>query len=381
MKIGILTYYGDLNCGTNLQAYATMQAVRQVFNNDEVEIIPFHGFTPPDVKPYLSQCTPISLFRDFKRIIGYKKFVKEQLGVINDNIIKNPQKGLDFIRERRYDRIYVGADTLLELDRIPKGYDGLSAYWLGPSVPAKQYLASASAKNVTFEHLTPKQKREMQSCVDNYSGVTVRDKSTCRLLGNFMDYKNIQLVPDPTFTLQINYTYTENYIARRNLDLTNTICLHTLRDDYWASEFANLARAKGYKVASFRPARWADIELNDMTPFEQLGIYSKFKCFITHRFHDTVFCLKNSCPVISYPVSTAYTDENGDSKYSTLLDHFGLSDLCLLPNRHDIQPVNLMSRMEKVITEYKKRSTLIENVIGDIKKQYIEAVIMTSNYD
>ena len=31
MKIGLLTYYGDLNCGTNMQALATFQAIKKVY--------------------------------------------------------------------------------------------------------------------------------------------------------------------------------------------------------------------------------------------------------------------------------------------------------------------------------------------------------------
>lgn len=45
MKIGLLTYYGDLNnCGTNLQAYATYMELKKFYPNDEVEIVPIHTF-------------------------------------------------------------------------------------------------------------------------------------------------------------------------------------------------------------------------------------------------------------------------------------------------------------------------------------------------
>lgn len=44
MTVGILTYYGDLNCGTNLQAYATLQTVKSAYPDALVEVIPFHGF-------------------------------------------------------------------------------------------------------------------------------------------------------------------------------------------------------------------------------------------------------------------------------------------------------------------------------------------------
>lgn len=377
MRIGLLTYYGDLNCGTNLQAYATLKAVKNVFPEDNVEIIPFHGFTPPDVKPYFYNCSPFSLYRDCRRILGYKRFVKCYLGIDKDVVIKDPKLGLDYLESLSYDRIYVGADTLLELDRIPKKYDGLSAYWLSPKIPSKKYLISASSKNVSYDSLTDKQREDMRACVLNYDGITVRDKSSYSLITRFVDESKVKIIPDPTFTLEIDYRFTDNYIKRRNLDLSNTICLHPLKDDKWTRGFARLLKKKGYKVASFRPAYWADIELNDMTPLEQLGIYRYFVCFITHRFHDTVFCIKNNCPVISYPVSMEYTDKNGNSKYSTLLDHFGLKDLCLVTDRKKIVPLELFKQMERVILEYPSFSESINVVINEIKQQYMDALFAT----
>lgn len=374
MKIGILTYYGDLNCGTNLQAYATLCAVKKSFPHDNVNIIAFHGFTPPNVRPYLYHCTPISLWRDLKRIKGYKSFVQHFLGVINSPIIRNPQEALSYIDSFGYDRIYIGADTLLELDRLPKNYDGLSAYWLSPKVQAKQYLLSASAKNVSYKNLTHRQKEELISCIPNYNGISVRDMTTFRLIANFIAKEKILLTPDPTFTLEIEDYHAANYIKRRNLKLDNVICLHTLRDDQWASGFVKLAKEKGYQIASFRPARWADFELNDMTPFEQLGIYRFFKCMITHRFHDTVFCLKNNCPVISYPVSCAYIDDNGDSKYSTLLSHFDLCDLCLIDDRQSIVPEVLMEKVDNVISEFPNYKKKIIKVRNEISENYMKSI-------
>ena len=78
MKIGILTYFGDLNFGTNLQAYTTMCSVQKVFPDAEVEIVPIHSFKNVN-RPYLSSATPVSLYRDFIRIRKYTQFVKVKL--------------------------------------------------------------------------------------------------------------------------------------------------------------------------------------------------------------------------------------------------------------------------------------------------------------
>ena len=126
MKIGILTYYGDLNFGTNLQAYSTYLMVKSLHENDEVEIIPFHGFYNFN-KPFKSTSIK-SVLRDCERIRKYAEFRKKYLNIKKDRTIRDVKKAISYINDRGYDRIYVGADTVLELDRLRKGEDGLSAY-------------------------------------------------------------------------------------------------------------------------------------------------------------------------------------------------------------------------------------------------------------
>lgn len=353
MKIGILTYYYDMNCGTTLQAYATLMAVRRVFPEAEVEIIPFRSFKLRRL-PYKAEASIASILRDMRRIYGYMQFAKKYQQITDDFVTSDPQEGIEYIKSRNYDRIYVGADTLLELDRLPQGYDGLSAFWLSPDISAKKYLLAASSKNVNYKDLSPKQREQMQACVNSYSGIMVRDTATYELLSHFTEQGNIQMIPDPTFTLDIDYSYAEKYVMRKGIDLSNVICFHPLKGEKWCAEVADRLRAKGYRVASFRPARWADYELNDMSPLEQLGIYRYFKCFVTHRFHDTVFCLKNGEPVVTYPASDQYANQSGDSKYSALYNMFGLAGICFIKKQADLTPDLILEKINLVLFEYPK---------------------------
>lgn len=96
MKIGLLTYYGDLNCGTNLQAYATYTAIKSVYPNDIVNIIPFHGFKP-EIRPYKS-FNPASIFRDIIRVRKYRKFKYNELNIGGkDPIINDINAALKYI--------------------------------------------------------------------------------------------------------------------------------------------------------------------------------------------------------------------------------------------------------------------------------------------
>lgn len=263
------------------------------------------------------------------------------------------------------------------MDRLPESYDGLSAFWLSPEISAKKYLLAASSKNVSYNHLSDKQKLEMKRCVDSYSGIMVRDKATYELLTHFTDEETIQTICDPTFTLPIDFSFAERYVKRRGIDFSNVICFHQIKGETWCEEVAIRLREEGYKIASFRPANWADYELNDMGPFEQLGIYRQFKCFVTHRFHDTVFCLKNGERVVTYPASDNYTATNGDSKYSALLDLFGITDLCFIRRKAEITPDLMIEKIHNVINGFDKQLPKIEKVRNELSKDYMDKLKST----
>lgn len=348
MKIGLLTYYGDLNCGTNMQAYAALKALRDTFPKDYVEVIPFHGFNPPGKHPYLHHCTINSLAKDVVRIRKYNKFVKDKLGIKHDVIIKDAQKALSYIQQQDYDRIYVGADTLLELDRTSI-FNQLSAYWLSPEITAKKYFLAASAKNTTYENLSEERRKLMKETLNGFSGYGVRDINTEKLIQHFIEPSKISLIPDPTFSLDIDYSYVESYLSKKKLQIpSRAVLFHTNKEDLWAGKVATELISNGYKIYSLRPYHWADVVLNDMSPLEQLGIYKYFDFVITHRFHDAIFCLKNMTPLFLYPPKGFGTGGTGNSKFIDLLESFGLLDECFIAN----PDVNLVTLVEKMKQEF-----------------------------
>ena len=322
MKIGLLTYYGDLNCGTNLQAYATFLAIKSVYPNASVDVIPFHGFRP-EIRPYKS-FNPVCIYRDVIRMRKYKSFKRDKLNIHGrDPIICNVEEALKYIASLGFDKIYVGADTLLELDRI--SIDSLSAYWL-KGIKAEKTLLAASAKNVTYENLSARQKEEMQEAVGQLSHIGVRDSATTKLLSHFRPLGEIHHVPDPTFTMEIDKDVTCRYLEKKHLRIPKkSVFMHLYGNDIWADDLARHFKSKDYSIVTPRPYKYSDYVLNDMGPLEQLGIYGYFELVVTHRFHDCVFSLKNGTPFFVYVKSrkTFMTADN-DSKHVSLLKDFGL---------------------------------------------------------
>lgn len=371
MKIGILTYYGDLNCGTNLQAYATLMAVQQHHPQDDVEVIPFHAFRP-QCKPYLSNATLQSLLYDCRRIQQYNRFKKEYLGVTQDNIISDIKRALHFIKERDYDIIYIGADTLLELDRLPQDSHHISAYWLSPDITARKVLLAASCKNTEYNTLSKAQIEKLTAAIKGFSGIGVRDITTYNLISHFVDSKQIEIIPDPTFSLPIDYTHIERYLQKNKIDIPQrSICFHTYRTDLWCREVAEYFKGKGYTIVSLRPAPWADIILNGLSPLEQLGVYRYFSLIVTHRFHDTIFALKNSIPPLTYVSDSTYTTTLGNSKCSSLIEDFNLYPQHIIDKPSELRAACFIERIEAILNSFDSRKEVIKHKIQSCAQAYL----------
>ena len=323
MKIGLLTYYGDLNCGTNMQALSTFNALKSVYPHNEVEIIPFHGFRAR-MMPYKT-LSPIHIWNDVKRFKKYRDFKKKQLMVKHDVVIQNVEEALRYIAARQYDVIYVGADTLLELDKLAPDYDGISAYWL-KDIKAKKVLIAASSKNVTYERLTAKQQADLKTAANQFSYIGVRDRATVALFENLVgDGKKIEYIPDPTFTYDIDYSYINTYLRKKGMQIPDkSVFVQFYGDDYWLADVAKDLKRRGYTLVTNRGVSWSDIVLIDMSPLEQVGLYRYVSFVITHRFHDGVFCMKNHTPALIYVKSAKMMMTGGVSKHVSLLKDFGL---------------------------------------------------------
>lgn len=379
MKIGLLTYYHDMNCGTILQAYAGLQALKKTYPKDDVSIIPLHAIKMP-FRPYFHDATLLMILRDLRRVFGNNRIIKNELGVPRSHEIIEVEKGVKFISDYKCDKIYVGADTLLELNRTkPTDYDGLSYYWLSDTIKAKKYMLAASCGNEDYNKLSEKQKEDMRRVLSSYSGFGVRDDNTENLLAHFVDRKLIQRVPDPTYTLTVNYSYIDKYLADRHLDIAeNSILIHSSKEDTWVPKLADSLRKQGYKIYSLAPAKWADVCIFNINAFEQLGLYRYFRLVITNRFHDSIFCMKNGTPMLLYKPGRDQDSTTGESKFSSLIKQAGLYPLNLLEERV-ITADSVLERVECSINNFYKHVAEISTFLTEQEKAYWDYLNLTKN--
>jgi hypothetical protein len=371
-KIGILTYVKEYsNLGTNMQSYCTLNAIQKEYSDDLVELIDYSAWGT-HMKPYLSNISFRSLLKDSIRFKKYNDFFKNKLKFSSNKLVSSDfGKSIEFIKNNKYDAIYVGSDTVLELQRASK--DNLTAFWLDDTINAKKFLIAASSHNVVFDSLTEKQKSKIQRTINDFSLLGVRDEPTYRLLSNFIQEgdERLQIIPDPTFTYEIDYSFIENYIRRKKLLFNKPIvCLHLLRETKWASAIANIFRKEGYVIASLRPAYYADMLFTDLSPFEQLGIYKYFDLVITHRFHDSIFCFKNLTPVIFFPEHVTDVTLYHESKALTLFKSLKLDKTNYIENKDKITAKNLFEIHQEAISNFKLNEIFIRNTLVKNKEKY-----------
>jgi hypothetical protein len=371
-KIGILTYLKEYaNLGTNMQAYCTLKAVQNVYPDAEVELVNY-AERKPVLKPYLSGMSPRSLIYDYARIREYDAFFRNEIVLGKNKLISsNCRESIQFIRQHNYHTIYVGSDTVLNLQRAEK--DCLTAYWLDPGIDSKKVLLAASSHNTVHGDLSERQRKLIQETIDSFSLLGVRDDATFRLLLNFTSSADdrLQIVPDPTFTFEIKYDFIDAYVEKKKLRFDKpVVCLHLLRDTKWARDLAMYFRKAGFAIASLRPAHYADMIFTDLSPFEQMGLYKYFDLVISHRFHDAVFCFKNNTPVIAFPQNVSDVTSYGESKHQSLFKSFGLAEPNYIPNKDGITAEYLFDIHQDAIARFKSNKQAISNRLREHREKY-----------
>lgn len=371
-KIGILTYIIEYsNLGTNMQSYCTLKAIQKAYPDAQVEIINYSAWKPSR-KPYLTNISLHSLRNDYIRMKKYNSFFDKQLTFSKNKLVSsNLYKSIEFIKNQNYDAIYVGSDTVLELRGAKK--DELTAYWLDKTIDCKKYLLAASSHNVVYDILSEDQKINIQKTIDSFSLLGVRDDATFRLLSNFTSKEDerLQIIPDPTFTYEIDYSHIEQYLKRRKIIFNKPIiCLHLTRGTKWAWDLSRYFRKKGFIIASLRPAYYADIIFTDLSPFEQIGIYKYFDLVITYRFHDSIFCFKNYTPVIVFPENVTDVTSYSENKNLTLFKSFNVDKINYIENKNRISARYLIDIYQEAIRNMKNNDEFIKTVLKKHKEKY-----------
>lgn len=303
-RIGIVTIHKSSNFGGSLQAYALYKYLDS--QGHSVEIIdilrPVHERFTYDCryKPYRSD------YLSFKQ--RARRFIKSLLGrkdrkgyasEVSKERFAEFFKDIKYSKEyRKISRIYKDApvyDTYITgSDQMwsPMHPFNIEPYFLTFAPKGKRKISFATSIGVT--ELTAKEKADYSKWLSSYDAISVREEQGKQLLDSFIKDKNIEVVADPTFLLDIEDwkslatapSIKENYILLFSLTNTKPLVDFAIRMSKESGK--RLVIIKAPMLDANNPDYIID---NNIGPREYLGYFDNADMVITDSFHGSVFSI------------------------------------------------------------------------------------------
>lgn len=334
-KIGILTFFKNLNKGAMLQAQSLQKAVQKLAPDADVEIIDFNSRAHQRSirkKVFFTR----RVHRIPKRWRDYrlcKQFGQQRLKCSRESLVSdNYAQVLHWLNSLSYDIIFVGSDEVWKaIGQVGGGGNNAgferpfpNIYFLGPSIKACTSAYAASSNKTDMETFTNVEKSELQNLLKSFDYIAVRDDHTASMLRSLGISKFIK-VPDPTILEKPRGDQSDRVLARFGvsendrligLDAYHVLGLERLCDSY---------RRRGFKIISPSWSPCADVNLEGYVTAEQyFDLYRHFDMVITTSLHSTIFSAIQGTPFLTLDALPAYSGL--ESKTTSLLRDLDLLD-------------------------------------------------------
>ena len=300
MRAAIITLHNVCNYGTQLQAYATQEILKDYY--DEVEFINFKRKDTYGIellktftgKNYLKAIPIIPTLVKWKKVFG--GFQRRYLNISTKEYLCD-NDFLDFSDE--YDAYYSGSDQVWNCG-WNKGV--IPPFYLSfvPDQKNKYAFSSSFGQNKVEEEFVV----DSLKYIKRFDYITVREKSGVDILKKQYGYDQASNILDPTLLLDSEYWRQH---APKTLIKDRYILIYNLQRNPKLDLFAeNLSKRTGYKLYRFC-TRYDQIVRNGksiLIPdiFEFITLIDNAEFVVTDSFHATAFSMNlNTEPICIYP--------------------------------------------------------------------------------
>ena len=318
MKIGILTYHSVPNFGAQLQATSTVGYLKRMGHEPivlnwypkDLEDMYANRVSKEQIEAhnaYTNKYLPItSICRTEKDLLNtIEKNNLKAIIVGSDALFKYvPQKHRVLFSKRKLKFI---KPKLLFCDFVEGNpFFGGFAKNLKKKIPIVAF--SVSSENCAYQIMNSSEISEMNTAMDFFSYISVRDEWTKEMVETITGKKNIEVTPDPVFSFNQN-----NYIHLPSKDeilnkyhLENEYILISFSTYYgnttYINKIAEEVKKRGYQPVAFpMPEELfaADIKTRISLPLSPIDWYALIvhsSGYIGERMHPIVVSLHNSVP-------------------------------------------------------------------------------------
>jgi hypothetical protein len=362
MKVGILTFHAELNCGAVLQAYALQQKLLEL--GFEAEFIDYRLPNNFSLRSFIGRNIPqtIDKWIKFFQWLYFRKSFNEIL-IINGRKYKNTTS-LKKITPK-YDIYIVGSDQVWNFDN--KINSTFLFDFLTDDKIRFSYGASLGQCNIS-----PESVYKISLYLSKFRSISVRENEAKDFLENILN-RPISLVCDPT--LLISKSYFDKLLVNKMIDLnyTNYISVYILNlinydiDIYLKivrktinAKMVNLCNP-GYNI------KFKDVFNKIINPAEFIYYIKNSKFVICSSLHAVIFSIIYHIPFI---VLLPKLNNKENYRLKSLLEPIGLYKRCIYDKMDETKFTELLNEeilwddidIELQKTKNKSVSFLIENL-------------------
>lgn len=344
MKIGILTFHRSYNYGAFMQCFSLVKKLQKDFPEQIIEVIDFSSRKAMD--GYTRDIERIQDENLRKRIkarnVAFTK-VQGDLPLSTWNKISDEYIDTIEFMNREYDAVIVGSDAVWNwtVRGIPNIYF-LDAY------KGCKFSYAASAHGLNYQNMTEEQRAYVKNAFLDFKYIGVRDITTENMVKYADDTLRVYHNCDPTAFLNLedvpcDIDKLKEKMQKAGVDFSKPL-IGVMASNAIGRSIKKYWAGKAQIIALYEPNKYADVFLNDLTPYEWAKVFSLFKVTVTHFFHGTMLSLVNGTPVIPIEFTNAFSAVN-KTKIHDVMDRLELSDWRFTANYRN---------MSKVIRVFKK---------------------------
>lgn len=352
-KIGILTFHRSNNTGAFIQCYSLLCKLKKDFPEHVIEVIDY--------------CTDRTILNYSWKIKDYVAATnkKSQEGICEKNrrMIKNilrlmlrpyilkdrkkenelfetdrrylmlsgermvSEKIDDFVKfvENKYDVIVVGSDCVWQYVNYPFP----NAYLLKGEIAKIKMSYAACAYKMDLDKMSSNDIGYMKDALASFDYLGVRDVETEKILTELS--LPFEHNCDPAFLLDLEEVPVDicklrEKLERLGVDFKRKVIGLQVSYKHIGKWVRDLFDESEYQIVALRVRNaYAEVFLEDITPFEWSRVFTFFYCTVTDFFHGTLLSLINHTLPIAF--DSGFLKDGRESRIGDVMKRMGLSDL------------------------------------------------------
>jgi len=298
MRIGILTFHRSYNYGAFMQCFSLSQKLKKDFPQHKVEVIDFTNRSA--MEGYANAINQIKNPEIKEKIkIRNNAFLKpqEELPLSEMKIVSNDYSEAIEYMNNNYDAVVVGSDAVWNW--VVRGFPNL--YFL-KEYRGHKYSYAASAHGLKYQDMSDEQKKYLKEAFSEFEYIGVRDLTTENMVKFANPESQVFHNCDPTAFLEVesipcDIEKLKSKLIDKGVDFSKPL-IGIMATNAIGKQIKRKFKNRVQLIAVYEPNKYADIFLNDLTPYEWARVFSFFTATVTHFFHGTMLSLVNGVPVI-----------------------------------------------------------------------------------